>query len=236
MITIENLIFAFKKNTVLFFDNVTFSFRPQALNFIQGKNGVGKSTLLRILKGDIRQNEVLNGALHIDSINCRLKKSHDFVDRIAIVSQNFNEMLVDTCTFSENLQFALLSRFPGFGKLPQIKQIPYFVEKYGISYNVPISLLSGGQRQLLAILMVLQKSPRILLLDEPTATLDEENTQLIMDFLAELCLREHITIVLIVHNREIIQKYCGDGYLEIKKEEGGKRIVVPVVLNPPASC
>jgi ABC-type bacteriocin/lantibiotic exporter with double-glycine peptidase domain len=122
-----------------------------------------------------------------------------------------------------------MGRYPLLQKLPQLKPFPLFIEKYGIDFTMPIGLLSGGQRQILAILMVLQRCPRILLLDEPTAALDEENAAIVMDFLQELALQENITIIAIVHHHELVQKYAGPFYFELYKQ--GDLRCVRMALN-----
>jgi energy-coupling factor transporter ATP-binding protein EcfA2 len=226
--SLNNLIFSFDKNGSPFFDNLNVSFKSNDLNFIQGKNGTGKSTLMRIMHGDTYKNEYVQGTLQIDDNTYDLR-SPKIAEKVAMVTQNFNTMLIDSYSFKENLQCALMPRFPNLKVLPQPKPIPPFIEKYGINYEVPISSLSGGQRQILSILMILQQRPRILLLDEPTATLDEDNTKLIMDFLTELCIREKIIIILIVHNKEIIQNYCGQSFFELKKDSEEKRILTLVL-------
>jgi iron complex transport system ATP-binding protein len=226
-LSIENLHFSFKRNEEPFFAGLSFSCKPNSLNFIQGKNGVGKSTLLRALQGNIRSGESIQGTLHIDEIAYDLNNPQLFSNRIAFVPQKFDDTLVDTYSFSENLRFVLMNRFPGLHALPPAKSMPPFIEKYGISYNAPVSSLSGGQRQILSILMAMQQSPDMLFLDEPTAALDEENANIIMAFLTELS-TQGVTIILIVHNKELIQQYGGDYYFALEKNTEGKRIMKTV--------
>jgi len=117
-----------------------------------------------------------------------------------------------------------MSYYPSLCELPETKPLPSLIEKYGIDYNIPVSLLSGGQRQILSILMVLERSPKILLLDEPTAALDEENTQLVMDFLQDLCKHQGLTIIAIVHSHELVEKYTPQGYYELASYHGQREI------------
>lgn len=232
-VAVKNLLFYFNKHEAPFLNDITIAFRPNRLNFIYGSNGVGKSTLLRVIRGTIEQGERAQGTVCIGTHTYDINDTRALSDQIAMVPQQFEALLIDTYSFRENLQLALINRFPGLQPLPQAKPIPDFIEKYGINYDVPIALLSGGQRQILSILMLLQRSPHIIFLDEPTAALDETNTQLIMDFLLELCTQKEITIVLILHNKEIIDRYCNGTYFAFKKDKNGNRTITPTQPDAP---
>ncbi len=222
-IALHNVSFSFMRGPNQFFDNLSIDFKVGNINFVCGKNGMGKSTLLKILSGNIRS-EFLRGILHIDTEVYDLQNLDDIEQSIAFVSQNFNTMLVDSYSFYENLQFALFSYYPSLNMLPVALPLPLFIEKYGINVNIPISLLSGGQRQILSILMMLQRSPNILLLDEPTAALDEENAIIVMDFLQDLCTQENITIIAIVHHIEMVRRYAGSSYFELYQDAGLRKV------------
>ncbi len=222
-VTLRDVYFSFAQGGKPFFQNLTIDFNPGHINFVCGKNGMGKSTLLKILSGTASQKD-LNGTLQVDDVAYDLQKIDGMSRSIAMVSQNFNAMLVDSYSFYENLQFALLPQYPFFEMLPIPLPLPEFVEKYGINLQMPTRLLSGGQRQILSILMVLQRSPKILLLDEPTAALDEENAGIVMDFLQDLCVQKNITIIAIVHNLDIVEKYAHASYFELHQEAGIRRV------------
>lgn len=223
-IGLKNLTFAFQPQSALFFDKVTVDFLPQKINFLCGKNGVGKSTLLKILSGHSRSVELLEGLLEIDGNQYDLKKGHEIRQYIGIVSQDVTSMMIDAYSFHENLQCALMQQYPGLQMLPQVQPLPLLLEKYHVNPHIPIRMLSGGQRQILSILMMLQKSPKILLLDEPTAALDEENALLVMNFLQELCVQKNITIIAIVHQLELVYTYAGSTYFELYQESGVRMI------------
>ena len=71
--------------------------------------------------------------------------------------------------------------------------------------------LSGGQRQILALMMKLQGNPGLLLLDEPTAALDEENAGLVFDFLKGLPL----TVLAVCHDEELVERYTTGNRLQM---------------------
>lgn len=223
-IALKNIIFSFAQQQKKFFNDLSIEFKPQAINFIQGKNGVGKSTLLQILSGKMGKEHFLQGQLQIDDQIYDLSQSKEIMKHVAFVPQKFQELLVDAYSFHENMQFAGIAHFPSLAGLPTLQQIPSLIEKYGIDYEKSISLLSGGQRQILSILMMLALSPKILLLDEPTAALDEENANVVMDFLQDLTREQGVTIIAIVHSHELVEKYRPDGYFELKNHDGQPKI------------
>ncbi|MBP6870196.1 ATP-binding cassette domain-containing protein [Candidatus Babeliales bacterium] len=226
-ISVRDVSFSFSQEGKPFFENMAIDFKVGQINFVCGKNGMGKSTLLKILSG--KASSHVQGTFHFEGKNYALQNLQDQFDGIAMVSQNFNEMLVETYSFDENLQFALLSKYPSLKKLSKTLPLPCFVEKYGINSDIPIQMLSGGQRQILSILMVLQRCPKILLLDEPTAALDEENSNLVMTFLQELCIQESITIIAIVHDFELVKKYSQVVYFELYQEHRIRKVRIIAV-------
>ena len=223
-VALQNVTFSFAQQPKQFFHDLSVEFALQTINFIQGKNGAGKSTLLQILSGKMSRDHALQGKLQIEENFYDLSQSAQIAQQVAFVPQNFNEILVHAYSFRENLQFAQMSHYPSLSGLPESKLLPSLIEKYGIDYDIPVSQLSGGQRQILSILMVLARSPKILLLDEPTAALDEENTQLVMDFLQDLCMYQGLTIIAIVHSQELVEKYTPRGYFELVSHHGQREI------------
>ena len=222
-VSLKNVTFSFFSTRRPFFENMNIDFKIGQINFVCGKNGMGKSTLLKILSGNVTQGFV-EGFLQVDNKQYDVRSLDGVAQSIAMVAQNFNAMLVDTYSFDQNLQFALLPKYPNLHGLSPVQPLPIFLEKYGINPDVPISLLSGGQRQILSIIMVLQRSPKILLLDEPTAALDEENATIVMSFLQDLCIQENITIIAIVHNLDLVETYSQQSYFELYQESGTRKI------------
>jgi ABC-type lipoprotein export system ATPase subunit len=87
-------------------------------------------------------------------------------------------------------------------------------------------MLSGGQRQILAILMALQKSASILLLDEPTAALDDKNSSMVMSFLNELLATDkNLTVLIICHDKELVDTYAHSQYHQIEVHDDNTRTI-----------
>ena len=93
-------------------------------------------------------------------------------------------------------------------------------------YDKPVSLLSGGQRQILAIMMAIQKECGLLLLDEPTSALDSQNSETVMQFIKDLVAQTGITVLIICHDSDLVQRYASDGFYEIVVGEKGMRKIV----------
>lgn len=226
---IKNLCFSFSKNSPAFFENVSLDFVAKKMHFIKGGNGVGKSTLFKILQGRFDTQEVISGAIEVGG------KIHNFaalqdqgklIESVKVVQQKFDLMLADQLNFEQNLKLANVDRFPGLDLLIAHKPLPELVKQFGINMQVPVYRLSGGQRQMLAILMALQKPTSVLLLDEPTAALDEKNTGMVMQFLQELVAIKDITVLIISHDKEVVEKYAAAGYFHMLLDEGsGKRSI-----------
>jgi len=116
-----------------------------------------------------------------------------------------------------------MSPFPHpFSRLKNPSFYPDFLEKFHIDVSKPASKLSGGQRQILALLMVLQKERSVLLLDEPTATLDEQNATLVFEFLMTLTL-QNVTLLVVCHDRELVNRYANGQHLHLEMGAHGLR-------------
>jgi len=197
-IRLENITFSFSKNDKPFFKNLTVEFESGKLHFLTGKNGVGKSTLFRLLQ------ETVQGT--------------------CMVQQNINPMLADQFSFIENVRLAAMPEYPGLCGLPKAKIFPELLNRFGIDMVKPVRLLSGGQRQILAIIMILQKECSLLLLDEPTAALDDQNARLVMQFLQELIVNTGLTVLVICHDVDLMNAYGTSRYVMTAHDEGQRTI------------
>jgi len=227
---INNLSFKFdnkQKNTNYFFKGLSVEFKPHTVHFIQGDNGVGKSTLFTLLQGMNDKNSFLDMSVSLDgvlytAIHNRLPDT--FTQQVHTVQQNYDCMLANQFTFMQNLQLANLPLYPRLRPLPRATLLD-IVASLGIDVNKPVALLSGGQRQFLALLMALQKPTKLLLLDEPTATLDKKNAQLIMQLLPQLAEKLQVTILIICHDKELVDTYAQGNSFFMRELENGTRIV-----------
>lgn len=162
---------------------------------IRGKSGAGKTTLLKIVglletpsKGEVR----LLGR-DVSKLSDG-ERSEARLRYIGFVFQFFN--LIPSLTVLENVELPLA--LAGVGKRERRRRALELLECFGLTHLVDRfpEALSGGERQRVAIIRALANDPRIVLADEPTSSLDDENSKLVMDLLAEVNAERRVAIVL----------------------------------------
>lgn len=218
--SVHNLGFKFTPEQRCFFKDLSLELEAGKLHFLRGENGSGKSTLLRLLQGGVDKGEQVLGSIEIEGHAAKLNEmavraNKKIFERISLVPQKFDEMLANQLSFEENLSLANMDAYPSLKCLPLYQTITGLLERFKIDQKKPVYLLSGGQRQILSIVMALQKKVSILLLDEPTAALDDQNAEMVMQFLQELASTQGLTILIISHDRELIKRYAQDGHFEL---------------------
>jgi putative ABC transport system ATP-binding protein len=162
---------------------------------IRGKSGVGKSTLLKIMGflDTPDQGEVKLFGKEIRKLSDS-ERSTLRLNNIGFVFQFFN--LIPSLTVLENIELplALASVNKSKRKERALELIKYF-ELTNLTDRFPESL-SGGERQRIAVIRALANNPRIILADEPTSSIDDENSQLLMKLLSYINKEKKVTIVL----------------------------------------
>jgi len=162
---------------------------------IRGKSGVGKSTLLRIV--GLLDNPDEGNVTLFGNNTAKLKdeqKSRFRLYSIGFIFQFFN--LIPSLTVSENVELPLA--LAGVRKLERKKRavdlLNYF-ELAALAQRFPESL-SGGERQRVATIRALTNDPKIILADEPTSSLDDENSALLIDLFSQINKEKGATIIL----------------------------------------
>lgn len=227
---IENLCFAFANAKGAFFENVSLSFVPGVIHFVRGYNGAGKSTFLRVLQGNIQSDERASGCMFLDNKQYNLATTFpiEYKQVVKSVVQNVGSMVADTFSVYQNLQLANIGRYPLVQALPEPTIISAIAECVSFDFHQRVATLSGGQKQLVALMMTLQKNTRVLLLDEPTAALDSNNAHLVMKSLHKIATQSDIIIIVISHDKELVETYSQDSYIEIIGQQDGLRQVKKV--------
>ncbi|MEL6807202.1 MAG: ATP-binding cassette domain-containing protein [Pseudomonadota bacterium] len=201
------------------FRDVSFGLSRGEAVAIVGANGTGKSTLLRCLLGlipaDQGQIDVL-GTQVPEANNTELRAMRA---QIGLVSQKHN--LVPRLSVLSNVVQGLLGQRPGvrhwsqtFAPAPSREAAMVALEKVGLAHLATrrADRLSGGQSQRVAIARALVGKPRILIADEPTASLDPAAGEDVMDLFFKLARQEGVTVIFISHNIEHALRY-GDRIL-----------------------
>ena len=209
MIEIKDVskIYDLKNRKVIAVDNVSLTINEGDIFGIIGYSGAGKSTLVRMINQLETQDQ---GKILIDGYelnNLSTKQLRQLRTKIGMIFQHFN--LLWSRTVSENIELAL--QIAGI-KDKHIRQqkVKKLVELVGLTgrENAYPSELSGGQKQRVGIARALANDPKILLCDEATSALDPETTKSILDLLLEINRKLKITIVMITHQMEVVQKIC----------------------------
>ncbi len=168
-------------------DNVTFSVKPAEIHALVGENGAGKSTLMKILSG-VYPHGTYGGTIEIDQTEKRFKSPGESErSGIAIIYQEL--ALVKELSIVENI--CLGNEIARCGVIDwdaSYRLAEKSLKGVGLNVNpeFPISYLGVGEQQLVAIAKALSKDARILVLDEPTAALSEEESAKLLKILRDL--------------------------------------------------
>ena len=171
-----------------------------------GHSGAGKSTLLRCINALEDYNE---GSVKVMDKEVRLlseKGKRELRKELGMIFQGFN--LLSRKNVFQNV--ALPLEVWGYDKSFINKRVNELLEVVGLSEKAKSkpSELSGGQKQRVAIARALALEPKILLCDEATSALDPKTTESILDLLVKINQQLNITIVLITHQMEVVQRIC----------------------------
>lgn len=170
--------------------------------FVVGNSGSGKSTLIKLLLKELEPTEgkiTINGK---DLEAIRRKQIPRYRRNVGVVFQDFR-LLKDRNVY-ENVAFA--QRVVGASSRKIKSSVPMMLSMVGLAakYKSFPKQLSGGEQQRVAIARALINEPKILLADEPTGNLDNNNAWEIMKLLEEINQRG-TTVVVVTHNMEIVR-------------------------------
>ncbi len=215
MIELRNIDKIFNRGTInevqLFHD---FSLTVQDGEFIAviGSNGSGKTTMLNIISGTL---PIENGQILMNGKDITRAPEYQRAARIGRVHQNPSQGTVPGMTILENLSLAENKGKPYlFSFALRSKDISRYREmlaqlNLGLEdkINIPVGLLSGGQRQALALLMSTMTPIDLLLLDEHTAALDPKTSEIIMQITDRIVSEKHVTTLMVTHNLRYAVEY-----------------------------
>ncbi|MCH4167637.1 MAG: ATP-binding cassette domain-containing protein [Streptococcaceae bacterium] len=201
MIEVQNLSKNYPEHQAL--KSVSFSVTKGEILGIVGKSGSGKSTLLRMIN---LVEQPTNGQILIDGrLTSQLSQQEvlQFKQKIGVVFQQYNLLANKTVAANVNLPLTLLHR----KDVKRIKEVLDFVGIASRSRAYPAEL-SGGEKQRVAIARALVRQPEILLCDEATSSLDEENTESVLRLLQRIHQEFGITIFFVSHELDTVKKLC----------------------------
>ncbi len=178
-----------------------------------GSNGAGKTTMLNVIAGVYppeRGGEIIINNRNVTNLS-ECKRAYD----VGRVYQDPQIGTAANMTIEENMSLAMLrGQSRGLSIAANRKYREQFrqaLEPLGLGLenrlNAPVGVLSGGQRQALALVMATISNPSLLLLDEHISTLDPNTARSVLELTKMIIERESITAIMVTHNMEIALNY-----------------------------
>ena len=195
-------------------DAVTLEIPQGQMVGVIGRSGAGKSTLLRMMN---RLTDASSGTIHFGDLEVSALRGSElrrWQRDCAMIFQQFNlvprlDVLTNVLLGRLNHRSTVKSILNVFTREERIMAIAA-LERLGIEQTAlqRAGTLSGGQQQRVAIARALMQAPRLVLADEPIASLDPLNAKIVMDALRDINEREGITVVTNLHTLDTARAYC----------------------------
>lgn len=224
MIKLENVTKVYKTG-VRAVNNMNVDIGEGEFVYVIGPTGAGKSTFIKLL---YREEKASSGKVIVagqDVSKIKDRKVPYFRRNIGVVFQNFR--LLPKKTVFENVAFTL--EVTDTPKVQIRKKVRRTLELVGLEdkANAFPHELSGGQQQRVAIARAIVNTPKVLIADEPTGNLDPDTSNEIIELLERINEVDHTTILVVTHDKEIVQKHkkrtilIEDGCIKTDTSVGG---------------
>ncbi len=200
MIKVEHLTKKFQEKVI--FEDINCTLETGKAYAIVGKSGAGKTTFLNVLSG---LEQPSSGKVVISDLTVNGKNRKKlYRTTFGFIFQNFG--LIDTETVKQNLELGLVNQKLTRGQKSErmhaaLKQVG--LEK--MPFNQKVYTLSGGEQQRIALARILLKTPKVIFADEPTGSLDSENSQVVLKTLLNN-FDPAATIVIATHDPSVWQE------------------------------
>ena len=209
MIQVENLSFSYGSHSIL--RNVSFFLEQGECVAVLGNNGAGKSTLISCIS---RLRRPSSGSVLIDGVPVSQMTRNELAQQVSYVAQK-NE-LAHTTVFDAVL----------LGRKPHMKWGPSDVD-YDVAEHALRAVgmedcrlrymhqLSGGEQQKVMLARAIAQEPKLMLLDEPTSSLDPRNQYESMELIRHCAHDHHIAVLVVIHDLNLALRFC-DRFLFLK--------------------
>jgi len=206
-LTVQQLSYRLPSKMIL--EDINYHVEPNDFIILLGSNGSGKSSFIKLLH---RQYRASTGSIRLHGKKIDHYHSAEFGKRVSVLTQNCDESLFPSMTVLENY-FLLRKKFQ-FDKV-KYQNEEQFLVSYLTEYNANLAhklhqvvhLLSGGEKQALALAFCLLNPPELLLLDEHTSALDPKTSEVIMQLTQQKAKQHNITCLLTTHDMDLALRY-----------------------------
>ncbi|MEY8416163.1 phosphonate ABC transporter ATP-binding protein [Tissierella praeacuta] len=213
MLKLENVTVSYDGN-VLALENANLEVEQGEFVGIIGSSGSGKSTMLKTINLLVRP---INGKIYIDNVDITELNNYDLRSMrrgIGFIFQDYN--LIDRSSVLDNVLMGRLGYKSSFKSILGIfndedyERANRALNQVGLSEKIfeRADQLSGGQKQRVAIAKTLCQRPKIILADEPVASLDISSSQTIMNYFKTINEKKNITILINLHDVNLAKRYC----------------------------
>ncbi|WP_313756723.1 phosphonate ABC transporter ATP-binding protein [Tissierella sp.] len=213
MLKLENVTVSYDGN-VLALDNANVEVEQGEFVGIIGSSGSGKSTMLKTINLLVRP---INGKIYIDNVDIIELNNYNLRAMrrgIGFIFQDYN--LIDRSSVLDNVLMGRLGYKSSFKSILGIfndedyERANRALNQVGLSEKIfeRADQLSGGQKQRVAIAKTLCQRPKIILADEPVASLDISSSQTIMNYFKTINEKKNITILINLHDVNLAKRYC----------------------------
>lgn len=229
MLTVENLSYHYKGRPAVL-QNVNFSVETGEFLAILGNNGVGKSTMLKCF------NKILipdGGKVILDGENLLELNARQTAQRVAFVAQSVpsTQMTVHDMVMLGRKPYMKWGFTEGDHQIVHHAMARLQIEPLRGRF---LNELSGGERQKVMLARALAQEPKLLLLDEPTSSLDIQNQYQVLEIVRDICHTQHLTAIVVIHDLNLALRFC-DRFVLLRQGGvyacGGKEVLDRTALR-----
>jgi putative ABC transport system ATP-binding protein len=222
----DKVSLSFTKNNRPTIENISYEIHEKDFIILLGSNGSGKSTLLNVLQKHLR---FYSGEITFLGKNLHHHDEKSFNDNVTILSQQTSNSLFSSLSIYEN--YLLMRKKHHYTKNDFKTYLQDFNPNLPEKIDLPVMLLSGGEKQSAALACRLLHPPKLLLLDEHTSALDPKTSKQIMLLTQKMITRHQITCILTTHDLDIALQYgnriliLSEGKVKNAIEQNSKKIL-----------
>ena len=196
LLCLDKVSYQIDNKTIL--DNINFSLQPSEFKLITGPSGCGKSTLLKIISSLLSPT---SGTLFFENKDYLTIVPESYRQQVSYCTQT---PMLFGATVYDNLQFPYFLRKIAVDENKIASDLNYFCLPNSI-VKKGINELSGGERQRISLIRNLQFMPKILLLDEITSALDEDNKIKVNDIVHTYVKEQKLAVLWVTHDQDEIK-------------------------------